>query len=91
MEVLTQYTVLLIGIIGWAATSGLISNASQINAWPRRMLIMFTWLLWTVPAFDVMVYQGWLNAEKAVFYGTTLTIALALVISLAGMQSHRKS
>lgn len=91
MENLQHLTSLLIGLIGWAATTSLLCDTPQMQEWPRRGLIVFTWMLWIIPAFDSMVYQGLIQANIAVTYTAATTLALAVVVSLVHFQWNGNS
>jgi hypothetical protein len=80
----------LLGLIGWAATTKLIMDAMDLKGWQERFLIAFAWLLWMVPAFDVTVYQGSMQANTALLYGTLLTVGVVALISLSGIRWHHR-
>lgn len=82
MHNLDQFTGLLVGIIGWAATASLLLNSPHVTAGSQRVMLVFTWLVWTVPAFDALVYRGFMAAETAMRTGATLTLLLSLVVLL---------
>lgn len=90
MDMLSQVPGLFLGVIGWAATAKLIYGSSLTGFWQRSALIVFTWMLWMVPAFDIIVYQGLMPAETAVTYCATMTGALAFVISLGALGRRSK-
>jgi hypothetical protein len=89
MEAIAQAPGLFLGLIGWAATAKIIIDASGITPWQQRGLVVFTWMLWMIPAFDATVYQGLLSAESAVTYCAAMTGALVFVVSLTAL--HRRS
>lgn len=80
---------LWLGLIGWAATAKLIFDYNQFSPLQQRLLIVFTWLLWMVPAFDVMVYQGLMETRVAMSYGTTMSVMPMVLIALPGQASKR--
>lgn len=90
MEALSQSPGLFLGLIGWAATAKLLCDASMITPVQRRAMLIFTWMLWMIPAFDATVYQGLLSADAAVTYGVTLTGALIFAVSLTGLHKRSK-
>jgi hypothetical protein len=79
---------LLLGLIGWAATAKLLIDMADLTIWQRRLMTLFTWLLWMVPAFDVTVYQGQMNTDTAFTYGFTLSIVPILFLSLTAVHWH---
>ncbi|NJP06760.1 MAG: hypothetical protein HC837_14655 [Chloroflexaceae bacterium] len=82
---------ILIGFIGWVATVGAIMNTSSLSVWNRRILFIFTWMLWMIPAFDASVYQGLLNARTAVMSCISLTIGLMVLVSLTAIVQRGRS
>jgi hypothetical protein len=90
MEAISQAPGLFLGLIGWAATSKIIIDSGQISPWQQRALVVFTWMLWMIPAFDATVYQGFMPADMAVTYCATMTGALIFVVSLTGLYKRSK-
>lgn len=90
MEALANSPGLLLGLIGWAASTKIILDASSFSAWQQRALVVFTWMLWMIPAFDATVYRGLLDAEAAVRYCATMTGALVFVVSLTALYKRSK-
>jgi hypothetical protein len=91
MTIETLSPSLWLGLIGWAATAKLIFDYSQFSPLQQRLLIVFTWLLWMVPAFDVTVYQGLMESHVAMSYGTTMSLVPVVLIvlpSVFGKQSR---
>ncbi len=90
MEVLAQAPGLFLGLIGWAATAKLLSESSITNIWQRAALIVFTWMLWMIPAFDIVVYHGLMPADMAVTYCGALTGALIFIVSITILARRSK-
>ncbi len=90
MDAIAQSPSLLLGLLGWAATVALINEAGRLTLWQRRSMIVFTWMLWMIPAFDTTVYQGLLSAEMALLYGVTLTGVITLFVSLMALGNHSR-
>ncbi len=91
MELLSQSPGPLIGLIGWAASALVILGATRLTIVQQRVMLMFTWLLWMIPAFDTLVYRGLLPADAAVVYCGGMTVALALIISLTAIRWRTRS
>ncbi len=87
MELLTESPSLVLGLIGWAATAKLFYD-SDLAAWQRRVMIVFTWLLWMIPAFDVTVYLGLMPSHTAVTLCAGMTMVLAMLVSLGSVRWH---
>lgn len=83
MEAISQAPGLFIGLIGWAATAVVLFEITTLSFWQRRFLLIFSWMLWMVPAFDALVYKGFLSPDAAITYGATMTGALIFVVSLS--------
>ncbi len=91
MDALSEAPGLFLGLIGWAATAKIIYDSATITAWQQRALVVFTWMLWMIPAFDATVYQGLLEADAAVTYCATMTGAVVFVVSLGALvRMHSK-
>lgn len=88
MDALAQSPSLLLGVMGWAATVSLLNESNRLPLWQRRAMIIFTWMLWMIPAFDTTVYQGVLSTEAAMLYCGALTTAIILFISLTALRSY---
>lgn len=84
VQIITESPGLILGVIGWAATASIILDASWMGPWQRRLLVVFTWMLWIVPAFDATVYQGSMAADVAITYCVAMTAVLVFVVSLSG-------
>lgn len=82
MELLFHSPSFWLGLIGWAATVKLIIDMKEITLVKQRVMIVFTWMLWMVPAFDILVYQGLLNSDTALAYGNAMTFLPAICIIL---------
>jgi hypothetical protein len=82
MDILVQSPSFLLGLIGWAATAKLVLDKVQMDPLQQRMLIVFTWILWMVPAFDVIVYKGLMAPDSAVLHGSAATVLPAMMIAL---------
>jgi hypothetical protein len=89
MDTIAQAPGLILGIIGWAASARLICEASGISFLPRAGLIIFTWMLWMIPAFDVVVHQGIMPANIAITFCTITTASLVFVVSLTAFHQRR--
>lgn len=76
-----------LGVLGWAATAKLIIDMVDLKPSYQRVMIIFTWVLWMVPAFDVLVYQGFINSDNAFVYGSVFTVLPVLLVSF----SHQRS
>ncbi|NJL04025.1 MAG: hypothetical protein HC911_03720 [Chloroflexaceae bacterium] len=83
MEALSNAPGIFIGLIGWAATALILLEVRGVNFWQRRFLIVSAWMLWMVPAFDAVVYQGLLPADMAMQYGAMMTGLVLFVVSLS--------
>ncbi len=83
MPILMLTPSILLGVIGWAATARLIFDTTELSPLHQRLLIVFTWLLWMVPAFDVTVYQGLITSELAVPYGSAMTVVPTTLLALS--------
>jgi len=70
MELLSP--ILLLGVVGWAATVKLILDTVRLTPLQQRVMIILIWMLWLVPSFDVAVYQGTLSSERALSYASML-------------------
>jgi hypothetical protein len=90
MEAISQAPGLFLGLIGWAATAKLIVDSADTTEWQQRALVVFSWMLWMIPAFDATVYQGLLAADTAVTYCATLTGALIFVVSITALHKRSK-
>jgi hypothetical protein len=90
MDALAGSPSLLLGLMGWAATVSLLNESKRLAVWQRRTMIIFTWMLWMIPAFDATVYQGLLSTEAAILYCGTLTMAIVLFISLTALRRHTR-
>ncbi|NJK79043.1 MAG: hypothetical protein HC914_03715 [Chloroflexaceae bacterium] len=90
MEALSQAPGIFIGLMGWAATTLIVMDTVSLSFWQRRFLIIFSWMLWMIPAFDAVVYQGMLTSNAAITYGATMTGALIFVVSLTAFLQHTK-
>lgn len=88
MEALSSAPGIFIGLIGWAATALVLLEVSGVNFWQRRLLIISAWMLWMIPAFDAVVYQGLLPADAAVQYGGIMTGIVLFVVSIS-VFAHR--
>jgi hypothetical protein len=83
MEAIFNAPGLFLGIIGWAACAMLIIDSQAIGSMlVRGALIVFLWMLWMIPAFDIIVYQGLMPANVAITYGVLLTVTLISAVSL---------
>lgn len=87
METLFYAPSFLLGLIGWAATVKLILDMPELAPIKQHVMIVFTWLLWMVPAFDVLVYQGMITSDTAVSYGGAMTVLPALFVSITSIRS----
>ncbi len=83
METIAQSPGLFLAIIGWAATAWLVLDAKGLHIWQRGGLLLATWMVWLIPALDVVVYQGAMSGSTAIAYGGTLTGALVFVVLLS--------
>lgn len=90
MELL-QSPSFLLGLIGWAATAKLIFDAMELSPLQQRAMVVFTWMLWMVPAFDIIVYQGLISSNTALVYGSAVTALPAVLVSIATFRWHSKS
>lgn len=91
MEALSNAPGIFIGLIGWAATTLLLLEVHGVNFWQRRFLIVSAWMLWMVPAFDAVVYQGFLTADMAMQYGAMMTGLVLFVVSLSAFTHGTRS
>jgi hypothetical protein len=85
MELLSHTSALFLALIGWSASLMAIFDSQQFSGIQRRFLIVFTWALWTVPAFDVLVYRGLMPTDTALALGGILTIFLVFSVSLTAI------
>jgi hypothetical protein len=91
MGILAETPGLFLALIGWAASAKVICDTALHNVWQRGALLIFTWMLWMVPAFDIVVYHGIMPAHIAVTYCAAMTGALGLVISFTLFSNNKRS
>lgn len=90
METLAQAPGLVLALIGWAATTMLLCDARSLRLWSKAALIVFTWMLWMIPAFDIVVHHGIMAADMAIAFCGMMTATLAFVVSLTVFYQWRK-
>ncbi|NJN65420.1 MAG: hypothetical protein HC884_01250 [Chloroflexaceae bacterium] len=66
-QIMSWYLVL--ALIGWVATTRLVAESVQLTPAWQRVIIVGTWLLWVVPAFDILVHQNVGEVQIAVSHG----------------------
>ncbi len=82
MDLLFHTPSFWLGLLGWAATTKLIMDLKELTPAKQRLMVLFTWMLWMVPAFDILVYRGLLNSDTAIAYGNAMTVLPVIFISL---------
>ena len=80
MEIFYDLQSIFIGLIGWAATTLMLENASRLTLNDRRTMIVFSWTLWMIPAFGTLVLNGLITLHTAALYVGITTIALGLIM-----------
>jgi hypothetical protein len=60
---------LVLALIGWVATTKLIVESVQLTPVWQRAIIVGAWLLWMVPAFDILMHQNVADVQIAVSHG----------------------
>ncbi len=83
--------ILWLGIVGWAATAKLVLDSVRLTVLQQRVMIILTWILWMVPAFDIAVYRGIVPSESALSYASTMMIIPTILISFATIRWNSKS
>jgi uncharacterized membrane protein len=77
---------LTLGVIGWAATNLVLLNVARFNDAQKRLLVVISWMVWMVPAFDSMVRRSLMSNEVALQMCGGITLLLALVISVTSIR-----
>lgn len=90
MEILTQIQGVLIGLIGWAATAVLTLGSLRLSTTEQRVMIVFCWTLWMIPALGTLVYQHLLEINTAALYCGTTTMLLGVLVSISSNRWHTK-
>ncbi|MBP1464711.1 hypothetical protein EYB53_003205 [Candidatus Chloroploca sp. M-50] len=92
MEMLSDLQSILIGLIGWAATTLMLENASRLTITDRRVMSVFSWTIWMIPAFGALVLQGLLTTYTAVLYVCITTLALGVIMVIGvSRRTHTRS
>ncbi len=91
MELLSHTSVLFLAFIGWAAGCIAIYEARLLTRLQQRLLLVFTWALWIIPAFDVLIYRGLIAVDMAFALGGVLTLMLVLSVSLSALSWRTRS
>jgi hypothetical protein len=81
---------ILLGLMGWAATSLVVMNASRLTTNDRRAMIVCGWMLWMIPAFGVLAYRGIITTETAALYCGITTVCLALVVVVSSVRTRTR-
>ena len=90
MELLYEAPGLLIGLIGWAATAVLILDSPRLSVIRRRVCLVLAWMIWMIPAFNVLVLRGLLSSDTATLSCGSITLALVLIVSLSWLRPTKQ-
>jgi hypothetical protein len=78
------------GLMGWAATALVVINATRLTDNDRRAMIVCSWMLWMIPAFGALVYQGVLTTNNAAIYFSTTTLCLAAAVIVGSVRPRTR-
>ncbi|MEI7772875.1 MAG: hypothetical protein WCI67_22995 [Chloroflexales bacterium] len=81
---------ILLGLMGWAATSLVVMSASRLTTNDRRAMIVCGWMLWMIPAFGALAYRGMISTETAALYCGITTVCLTLVVVVGSLRTHTR-
>lgn len=90
MEVLAQIQGVLIGLIGWSATTVLMLGSSRLTKAEQRTMIVFSWTLWMIPAMGSLVYRNLMETSTAAFYCIGTTLFLGILVSISSIRGHTR-
>lgn len=91
MELLYLSPTLAFAFVGWAASVVIVNDSTQFTTIQKRLLLIFLWLLWVIPAFDAMVHRGLLNGQLAISYCGSMTLIVVLFVSITAIHQRKKS
>jgi uncharacterized membrane protein len=81
---------ILLGLMGWAATSLVVMNASRLTNNDRRAMVVCGWMLWMIPAFGALAYRGLITTDTAALYCGITTVCLALIAIVSSVRTHTR-
>jgi uncharacterized membrane protein len=81
---------ILLGLMGWAATSLVVMNGSRLTNNDRRVMVVCGWMLWMIPAFGVLAYRGMITTDAAALYCGITTACLALIVVIGSVRTHTR-
>lgn len=79
---------ILLGLMGWAAMSLAVMNASRLTDNDRRVMVVFSWMLWMIPALGALVYRGVISTNTAAIYCGATTLTLGAIVIVASLIQH---
>jgi uncharacterized membrane protein len=81
---------ILLGLMGWAAMTLVILNASRLTDNDRRAMVVCGWMLWMIPAFGVLVYRGLITTDTAALYCGITTVCLAFIVIVSSVRTRTR-
>lgn len=91
MDTIAHIQGVLLGLIGWAATTVIVLGSSRLATVEQRAMIVFSWTIWMIPALGTLVYRQLLDVNTAAFYCIATTIAVALLVCITAIRWRTKS